>query len=183
MQALVVIAKWELSGNGSGQRAEDDKEHGHVSTDQVWLGSGGNEFMDGDNRQNFLREEKSHALCFWQLCDLNNLLSHTLAKLSDEVRVDSENTPSTTTVNGNDRNSIISPDKKAEQTFKESVSKSFNELARGATTKQHREVKQDMRRMKKELRECDDDEEADDLKGEIKDYEKIIEKLNEDLDL
>ena len=91
--------------------------------------------MDGDNRQNFLREEKSHALYFWQTCDLNNLLSHALEKLSDEVRVDSENTLSTTTVGGHDRNSLISPDKKAEQMFKERSSKLFHELARGATIK------------------------------------------------
>ena len=131
----------------------------------------------------FYGKKNPHVLYFWQTCDLNNLLSHTLAKLSDEVRVDSENTPSTTTVGGHNRNSLISPDKKAEQMFKESVSKSFHELARGATIKQHREVKQDMREFKKELRECVDDEEAEDLKGEINDCEKIIEKLNKDLDL
>ena len=127
-------------------------------------------------------EEKPHALCFWQTHDLNNLLSHALAKLSNDVRVDSENVPSTTTVSAHNKNSLISPDKKAEQMFKESVSKSFHELARGATLNQHREVNQDARKFKKELRECIDDEEAEDLKGEIKDSEKIIEKLNKDLD-
>ena len=55
--------------------------------------------------------------------------------------------------------------------FKESVSKPFHQLARGATIKKRREVKQDIRRFKKELRECADDEEAEDSKGEIKDCE------------
>ena len=34
----------------------------------------------------FLREEKSHVLHFWQTCDLNNLLSHALEKLRDELK-------------------------------------------------------------------------------------------------
>ena len=86
------------------------------------------------------------------MCDLNNSLSYALAKLSDEVRVDSENMPSTRTVGGHNRNSFIFPHKKVGQILKDSVSKSFHELAREATIKQHREVKQDMRRFKKEVR-------------------------------
>ena len=105
--------------------------------------------MDRDNRQKNSREEKSHALHFWKTCDLNDLLSHALEKLRDEVRVDSENVPSTAATGAHNKNIIISPDKKAEQMFKESVSKSFHELARGATLKQCREVKQDTRNFKK----------------------------------
>ena len=113
-------------------------------------------------------------LFFWQICDLNNFLSHALAKLSDEVRVDSENSPSTTTVSVCNKNSLMSPDKKAERMIKESVAKSFHELARGATLKQHRELKQDMREFKRELRECIDDEEAEDFKSEIKYSENLL---------
>ena len=95
---------------------------------------------------------KISCAMFCQMCDLNNSLSYALAKVSDEVRVDSENIPSTITVGVHDRNIFIFPDKKAEQILKESISKSFHELAREATIKQHREVKQDMRRFKKEVR-------------------------------
>ena len=91
----------------------------------------------------FLREEKPHVLCFWQTRDLSSSSSHALAKLSDEVRVDYENVPSSTTVSGHNKNSLISPDKKVEQMFKESVSKSFHELAQGATLKKHREGEHD----------------------------------------
>ena len=49
--------------------------------------------MDGDNHKNFLRDEKSRILYFWQLIDENDSLAHSLAKLSDEVRVDSDNIP------------------------------------------------------------------------------------------
>ena len=74
-------------------------------------------------------------LCFCQTCDLNNMISHTLEKLIDEVQVDSENAPSTTTTGAHNKNSLISPDKKVEQILKEIASKSFHELARGATLK------------------------------------------------
>ena len=49
--------------------------------------------MDRDNRKNFSRDEKSCILYFWQLIDENDLLAHSLAKLSNEVRVDSDNIP------------------------------------------------------------------------------------------
>ena len=40
--------------------------------------------------------ENPHVLHFWQINDENNLLSHILAKLSDNSKVDSDNAPSTT---------------------------------------------------------------------------------------
>ena len=43
----------------------------------------------------FLKEEKSHSLCLWQLADENDLLAHILAKLSDLVRVDSDKVSAT----------------------------------------------------------------------------------------
>ena len=33
--ALVFIIKWEQSGNGLGQRKEDDEENGHIANDQL----------------------------------------------------------------------------------------------------------------------------------------------------
>ena len=92
---LVFITRWENSGNGSEQRQEDDKDFGHVVENQAWLGAGAELFMDGDNRENFLREIKPHVLYFWQLNDENNMLSHSLARLSDDMKVDSNNVPTT----------------------------------------------------------------------------------------
>ena len=51
-------------------------------------------------------------LCFWKTCDLNDFLSHALVKLSEEVRVDLENVPSTATIGKFNKNSLISSDKK-----------------------------------------------------------------------
>ena len=37
---MKLIADWEKSGNGSGQRAEDTEEFGHISTGQPWSAAG-----------------------------------------------------------------------------------------------------------------------------------------------
>ena len=100
---MVVISKWELSGNGSGQRSEEDKEFGHIASGQKWLGGGDNDCVDGDNRKIFLRQCESHVLHCWQFFG-NNLLSHSLAKLSDETRADSRSAPLTCTSPARTRN-------------------------------------------------------------------------------
>ena len=184
-QALVVISKWEQSGNGSGQRTEDDDEYGHVVNNQLWLAPGKQEFMDGDNRKNFLRDEKSHILYFWQLIDENDLLAHSLAKLSDEVRVDSDNVPNTmeNTKICNNNNKLLSPDKMAEQVFKESVSSSFHELARSNSVKQCMEIRSKLRKFKREMKEALDEDEEKDIKEEILYHEKLLATLNKDLNL
>ena len=53
------------------------------------------EFVDCDDRKKFLKEENPHLLHLWQFFDENDLLAHSLAKLSDLVRVDSDNVPTT----------------------------------------------------------------------------------------
>lgn len=69
-EILSVIDKWERSGNGSGQRADDDHEYGSIirgDGQQLWLCPGTTlehepEFQDGDNRANFLGGQGSHIL-------------------------------------------------------------------------------------------------------------------------
>ena len=181
--ALVVISKWEQSGNGSVQRMEDDEECRHVANDQAWLAPGIEEFVD-DNRKTFLREEKSHTLCFWQMNVENKILAHSLAKLSDDVRVDSENVPNAMeTPRTCNANKFLSPDKMAEQVFKESVSNSFHELARSNSVKQCVEIRTKLRKFKRELKDCLDEDETKDTKEEILCHEKLLATLNKDLDL
>ena len=69
-------------------KKEGDIDFGHVLEAQFWLGSGSEELLDGDNRKNFLRGENPHVLHFWQLKHENDLLSHSLAKLNDNAKVD-----------------------------------------------------------------------------------------------
>ena len=63
----------------------------------MWLGGGDNECVDSDNR-NFLWQHKSHILHYSQIFYDNNLLSHSLAKLSNETKADSRSIPLTSTI-------------------------------------------------------------------------------------
>ena len=58
-----------------------------------------------------------HA-AFLEICDSNDLLAHTFPKLSDEIRVDSDRVPLTTTTGTRNKNGENPPDKKADQQFK-----------------------------------------------------------------
>jgi len=93
VKALFIICKWEQSRNDSGMCQETDEEFGHIVANQEWLGSGLDDVVDGDNRRIFLRSEKLHVLYYWQLFDENHLLSHSLCKLSDDVKVNSKHVP------------------------------------------------------------------------------------------
>jgi hypothetical protein len=80
---IKLISKWELSGNGFGQRALDDDEFGHMGDDEMEA---------GDNRGNFLDAmTKEHILYFWHLADSNELLKNILNVIADTSSADSEN--------------------------------------------------------------------------------------------
>jgi hypothetical protein len=69
-----IITRWELSGNGDGQRMEGDRDFGHV------------ESLDfrGDNRKLFLQNERTTMLYYWQMLDKYQILSETLTVLAGE---------------------------------------------------------------------------------------------------
>jgi hypothetical protein len=80
---IKIISKWELSGNGFGQRTVEDEDFGHL---------GEEEFEAGDNRGNFLDSmTKEHILYFWHLADQNELLKNVLCIIADTSSADSEN--------------------------------------------------------------------------------------------
>jgi hypothetical protein len=80
---IKLISKWELSGNGFGQRALDDDEFGHMGEDEMEA---------GDNRGNFLDSmTKEHILYFWHLADSNELLKNILNVIADTSSANSEN--------------------------------------------------------------------------------------------
>ena len=68
--------------------------------------------------KNFLRGEKPHVLCFWQMNDENDVLSHSLARLSDDEKVDSNNPPTTSATRRN-----ISSDETIEKMLRLSLRK------------------------------------------------------------
>jgi hypothetical protein len=80
---IKMISKWELSGNGFGQRTMEDDDFGHL---------GYEELEAGDNRSNFLDSmTKEHVLYFWHLADKSELLKNVLNVIADTSSADSEN--------------------------------------------------------------------------------------------
>jgi hypothetical protein len=80
---IKIISKWELSGNGFGQRAVGDEDFGHMGEDNLEA---------GENRGNFLDSmTKEHILYFWYLADKNELLKNVLNVIADTSSADSEN--------------------------------------------------------------------------------------------
>ena len=71
-------------------------------------------------------------LHFCKLNNENNLLSHSLAKLCDDMRADSEKLPSTSASSSKHNDEIL---KKAELLFEDSLHKYFNELVCEVTLK------------------------------------------------
>ena len=74
---MKLIANWEQSGNGQGQRPADDQNYGHVHR-------GGHEFIEGDNRRCFLDTLglQSHVLYGWAVFEEHDMLHFTLARLN-----------------------------------------------------------------------------------------------------
>jgi hypothetical protein len=95
-----VIAKWELSGNGFGQRRENEdgtyeEGFGHLSEEH---------FQASDNRANFLGEYGEYILYMWDVFDNNDMLDTMLSVLSKDVAFESESDDLTaaTTCSGNE---------------------------------------------------------------------------------
>jgi hypothetical protein len=97
---IKIISKWELSGNGFGQRAVGDDDFGHMGEDNLEA---------GENRGNFLDSmTKEHILYFWYLADKNELLKNVLNVIADTSSADSENYQTTSSSS----DTVISNNKK-----------------------------------------------------------------------
>ncbi|CAB9522913.1 expressed unknown protein [Seminavis robusta] len=72
---IKIIAKWELSGNGFGQRVEEDEAFGHLGEDELQC---------GDNRANFLDSQtKEHILYLWHVSDDQEILKNVMSVISE----------------------------------------------------------------------------------------------------
>ncbi|CAB9522223.1 hypothetical protein SEMRO_1279_G258880.1 [Seminavis robusta] len=79
---IKIIAKWELSGNGFGQRGVEEDEFGHLGDDQLQC---------GDNRANFLDSQtKEHILYLWHVADEAQILKNVMSVISDSCAASSE---------------------------------------------------------------------------------------------
>ena len=90
-QMVMVISRWEQSGNGAAMVDNDypetEEENVAVNLDEVVVN-----LKDGDDRSNFLISEKPHVLYLWEICQQNGVLSVLRQQMSEEVKGSGEST-------------------------------------------------------------------------------------------
>jgi hypothetical protein len=119
-----IIANWEQSGNGFGQRAVTDENYGHFRMHTV----------NGDNRASFINDKvghRVHHLYLWFLADKMGILSNVLNILSAEAGADGDNVHTDTQRVQRKRKSDTEDkhDKREKRVFRESVGNSLALLA------------------------------------------------------
>ncbi|CAB9501760.1 unknown protein [Seminavis robusta] len=83
---IKMISRWEQSGNGFGQRNEDDDDFGHI---------GENELQCGDNRASYLDSmTREHVLYLWHLADREEILKNVLSVIAEGSSASSTSCPS-----------------------------------------------------------------------------------------
>ncbi len=75
---LLLIGRWELSGNGDGQRIEGSPDFGVIDSENHLI-------FGGDNRSDFLKHERSPLLYFWYMCDKYEILPQVLSLLPEDM--------------------------------------------------------------------------------------------------
>ncbi|CAB9516211.1 unknown protein [Seminavis robusta] len=86
---IKMISRWELSGNGFGQRHQGDDDFGHMDDDVMEC---------GDNRANFMDSQtKEHILYLWHVADQEEILKNVLHVIAESSCADSETCPSVST--------------------------------------------------------------------------------------
>jgi hypothetical protein len=122
---IVIISKWERSGNGFGMRSESDPRYGHWDAGQ------------GDNRSDFLNAtlgHKPHHLYLWHLSDTMGVLKNVLTVLSPEIAGDSRHCPRNLASTQNKRNRSDEPSYAIEvkkQVFRDEVTSTLKEIGAG----------------------------------------------------
>lgn len=81
---IIMINKWERSGNGGGNRVNGEEGFGEYNEEF--------EFQDDDDRSNFLNGNRTTLLYYWHVAVENNLLESTLSILPDEMSATSSAT-------------------------------------------------------------------------------------------
>jgi len=140
---LQIIANWEQSGNGFGQRDAGDEKYGHFGNK--------NRQADGDNHTNFIQSQlshKSHHLFLWHLSDKMGILNDVLHTLSPEVAADSDNVRTDTlqVQNKRKRPGDDEEEKKHKRSFREKVRSSLAYVALNDKMKELRLVEEKLDR-------------------------------------
>ncbi len=165
---------------------EKDDDYGHIDENQLWINvnndsegidDAGDNFMDGDNRKSFLRNNKSHILYMWHLFDESQILQHTLSKLSASVTANVEQIPGANAPKEVRRRQ--KDDKNHQRQFQESVAASMDHLSKAQVSNQIIQQRKELRQLKQELKEADDSDEERDLEKEILETKKVITQLRD----
>ncbi|CAB9519921.1 hypothetical protein SEMRO_1058_G236420.1 [Seminavis robusta] len=130
---IKIIAKWELSGNGFGQRVEEDDAFGHL---------GEEELQCGDNRANFLDSQtKEHILYLWHVSDDQEILKNVMCVIADSCAASSEACSSVAaSVNSSARKRKV--DERALGFFRAKMSLAMHSMSRAAIWKELRETQE-----------------------------------------
>lgn len=117
---VVIIDKWERSGNGGGNRSIDDDDYGRISSMT----------LQDDDRANFLGGNKPHLLYFWQILDECELLQRTLSIIPKEHSASSDGIPSTSSsTTGSNRKKPRDDDDEDTKNFQRKIEASFSDIA------------------------------------------------------
>ena len=160
---MQIIANWEQSGNGFGQREAGDEEYGHFGNE--------NRQADGDNRASFIQSQlghKSHHLFLWHLSDKMGILNDVLNTLSPEVAADSDNvrTDTSQVQNKRKRPGDDEEEKKHKRSFREKVGSSLAHIALNDKMKELRLDEEKLDRYELAIFDLEDEE------GEVSDVRK-----------
>ncbi|CAB9524495.1 hypothetical protein SEMRO_1544_G281250.1 [Seminavis robusta] len=131
---IKMIAKWELSGNGFGQRSVGDDAFGHMGEDNMEC---------GDNRANFLDSQtKEHILYLWHVSDEQQVLKNVMCVIAESSAASSEVCSS---VAGTDQATAARKrrvDERALGFFRAKMSLAMHTMSRAAIFKELRETQE-----------------------------------------
>jgi hypothetical protein len=123
---IPVVYRWEQSGNGFGQRDEDDEEFGHYVSGR------------GDSRASFLKAsngQRTHHLYLWNCSDEMGVLKNFLNVLSQEVAGDSDQCPTGLSSTQRKRrpeadDTLTVEDKRLKQVFRNNISATLHSIGK-----------------------------------------------------
>jgi hypothetical protein len=174
---IKIISKWELSGNGFGQRSAEDDDFGHM---------GAEELEAGDNRANFLDSmTKEHILYFWHLADKNELMKNVLNVIADTSLSDSDNYQPTS--EGSSASSVAASHRKLKEAkaandFRTEMSSAMVAMSQAALMKELRDAESQCMKYEEQIITTDNERLKDLYTKFVKREEKRIATVQEDLD-
>ena len=188
-EILCVIDKWERSGNGEGQRNEDEHEYGSIrrNGEQLWLIPGtSSEFQDGDNRASFLNGRGTHILYLWELFDRNDFLQTAIEALPTSMGMDGDKVPSASAPQRkNKKGERADEDQETQKALSASLSIIARAQAQGTSadlTKRFIELSKIIRQYQVDYRSTTDEVERRIMKKEIRKLEKRRDVIEKQLD-